>query len=63
MNREIMKSIGTKHIHIDRLTSLLQTFALKHAAKALPDILETADMENTSNKQFLLSVLETEIIG
>ena len=52
MNREVMKSMGTKRIPIDRLTSLLQTFALKHAAKALPDLLETADLENATNKQF-----------
>ena len=63
MNREIMKSMGTKRIPIDRLTSLLQTFTLKHAAKALPDLLETADLENATNKQFLLSLLETEVIG
>ncbi len=63
MNREIMKSMGTKRIPIDRLTSLLQTFALKHAASALPDLLETADQENASHKQFLLSMLETEIVG
>lgn len=63
MNREVMKSMGTDRISIDRLTSLLQTFTLKHAAKALPDLLETADLEGASNKQFLLSVLETEVIG
>ena len=63
MNREVMKSMGTKRIPVDRLMSLLQTFALKHAAKALPDLLETADLENATNKQFLLSILETEVIG
>ena len=63
MNREVMKSMGTERIPIDRLSSLLQTFTLKHAAKALPDLLETADLENATNRQFLLSVLETEVIG
>lgn len=63
MNRKVMKSMGTGRISIDRLTSLLQTFALKHAAKALPDLLETADLEGASNKAFLLSLLETEVIG
>jgi DNA replication protein DnaC len=63
MNREVMKSMGTKRIPVDRLTSLLQTFALKHAAKALPDLLETADLENATNRQFLLSLLETEVVG
>ena len=63
MNREVMKSIDTGRIPIDRLSSLLQTFTLKHAAKALPDLLETADLEGASNRQFLLSILETEVIG
>ena len=63
MNREIMKSMDTGRIPIDRLFSLLQTFTLKHAAKALPDLLETADLEGASNRQFLLSILETEVIG
>ena len=63
MNREVMKSMGTKHIPVDRLISLLQTFTLKHAAKALPDLLETADLQDATNKQFLLSILETEVIG
>lgn len=63
MNRQIMKSMGTKRIPNDRLTSLLPTFALKHSAKALPELLETADMENASYKQFLLAMLETEVIG
>ena len=39
------------------------TFSLKHAARALPDILETADAQSTTNRQFLLSVLETEVRG
>jgi len=63
MNREVMKSMDTGRIPIDRLSSLLQTFTLKHAAKALPDLLETADLEGASNRQFLLSILETEVIG
>jgi DNA replication protein DnaC len=63
MNREIIKSMDTGHIPVERLMSLLQTFTLKHAAKVLPDLLETADLENASNKQFLLSILETEVKG
>ena len=63
MNRQVMRNIGNDRISIDRLTSLLQTFTLKHAAKVLPDLLETADLEGASNKQFLLSVLETEVVG
>lgn len=63
MNRQVMRNIGNDRISIDRLTSLLQTFTLKHAAKVLPDLLETADLEGASNKQFLLSVFETEVVG
>ena len=63
MNREVMKSMGTSRIPVDRLAALLQTFTLKHAARALPDLLETADLENASHREFLLSVLETEVTG
>ena len=63
MNREILKSMDTDRIPVERLISLLQTFTLKHAARALPDLLETADAQNASNRQFLLSVLETEVRG
>ena len=63
MNREILKSMDTGRITVERLSSLLQTFALKHAARALPDLLETADLQNASSRQFLLAVLETEIKG
>ena len=61
MNREVLKTMDIDRIPVERLLSLLQTFALKHAAKALPDLLETADLQNASNRQFLLAVLETEV--
>lgn len=63
MNREIMRCMDTKRIPVERLISLLQTFTLKHSAKALPDLLETADLESSSNREFLLALLETEVIG
>ena len=63
MNREILKSMDSERIPIERLISLLQTFTLKHAARALPDLLETADTQNATNRQLLLSVLETEVKG
>ena len=63
MNREVLKTMDIDRIPVERLLSLLQTFALKHAAKALPDLLETADLQNASNRQFLLAVLETEVKG
>ena len=43
MNREILKSMDTGHIPVQRLTALLETFTLKHAARMLPDLLETAE--------------------
>ena len=33
MNREILKSMDTGHIPVQRLTALLETFTLKHAAR------------------------------
>lgn len=63
MNRQIMKSMDTGRIPVERLISLLQTFTLKHSAKALPDLLETADLEGSSCREFLLAVLETEVVG
>ena len=63
MNRQIMKSMDTGRIPVERLISLLQTFTLKHLAKALPDLLETADLESSSCREFLLAVLETEVVG
>ena len=63
MNREILKSMDTGRIPIERLMSLLQTFALKHSARVQPDLLETADTQNVTHRQNLLSVLETEVKG
>ena len=63
MNRELLKSMDTDRIPVERLVSLLQTFTLKHAARALPDLLETADAQNATSRQFLLSILETEVKG
>ena len=34
-----------------------------HENITLPDLLETADLQDATNKQFLLSILETEVIG
>ena len=56
MNREILKSMDTGHIPVQRLTALLETFTLKHAARMLPDLLETADLQDSSRREFLLAV-------
>lgn len=63
MNRDILRSMDTGHIPVQRLTALLETFALKHSAKSLADILETADAQGSSYREFLLAVLETEVKG
>jgi len=63
MNREILKAMDSDRIPVQRLSALLNTFGLKHAAKALPDLLESADQTDSTCKQFLLSMLETEIKG
>ena len=52
MNREILKSMDTGHIPVQRLTALLETFTLKHAARMLPDLLETADLQDSSCRVF-----------
>ena len=44
MKRQIVRNLDTDHIPLDRLSALLQTFALKHAARELPEILERAEL-------------------
>jgi DNA replication protein DnaC len=63
MNREILKAMNSERIPIHRLESLLDTFGLKHASKGLTDLLESAEQNNASPRQFLLSLMETEVMG
>lgn len=63
MNAEILRSIDTNHIPVQRLCALLDTFALKHSSRQLADLLEKAENDEASHRQFLLSVLETEVRG
>jgi len=63
MNRTVARNMDTEHIPIQRLCGLLETFALKHVSRQLPDLLEKAENEDSSLKQFLLDVLETEVKG
>ena len=63
MNKAILRNLDTEHIPIQRLSALLETFTLKHAAKKLPDILEKAESQQGSYRNLLLSILETEVIG
>lgn len=52
-----------ERIPIQRLCSLLETFALKHSSRHLADLIGKAEAEDTSYRQFLMSVLETEVKG
>lgn len=63
MNREIARNIDTDHIPVQRLSALLETFALKHSSRQIADLLEMAENEEASYRQFLLKVLETEVRG
>lgn len=63
MNKEIARNIDTNHIPVQRLCALLETFALKHSSKQIADLLEKAENEEASYRQFLLYVLETEVRG
>ena len=63
MNKSIARNIDTEHIPIQHLCSLLETFALKHSSKQLPDILEQAENAEFSYRQFLLELLATEVKG
>lgn len=63
MNKKIARNIDTNHIPVQRLCALLETFALKHSSKQIADLLEKAENEDASYRQFLLYVLETEVRG
>lgn len=63
MNREILRAMDTNVIPIQRLTALFETFGLRHSAKVLSDLLESAEQQNASYKQLLLSIFETEVRG
>ena len=63
MKRQIVRNLDTDHIPLDRLSALLQTFALKHAARELSEILERAELNQLSYRAFLLDLLETEVRG
>jgi len=63
MNKSVLRNMDTEHIPIQRLSALLETFTLKHAARMLADILEKAEKQQDSYRQLLLSILETEVAG
>ena len=55
-----MSAQGTQ---IGQLSSSLEAFGLKHAAKALPGQLEIAERNELSSRQFLASLLAVESDG
>ena len=63
MNKQVMRDFDTKRIPVERLIALLQTFTLKHSARELADILERAESNQSSYREFLLDILETEVRG
>lgn len=63
MNTQIKNNLDTTYIPVQRLTSLLETFTLKHTARQLPDLLERAEQAELSYREFLLTLLETEVKG
>jgi len=48
---------------IGQLMASLDAFGLKHASKELPDLLDSADRNNLTNRQFLSSVIQCEMDG
>jgi len=48
---------------MERLCTMLDAFGLKHTAKNLPSLLETAEQEEQPYRQFLLRALESEVNG
>lgn len=50
-------------ITIERLTSLMNTFGLKHAPGKLADIIEAAEVGEISYREFLANLLESEVKG
>lgn len=63
MKKKVIHSMDTNHVPIDQLTALLETFAIKHAAKSLPAILERAELNQLSYRELLLDLLQTEVTG
>jgi len=50
-------------ITIERLSAHMETFGFKHAPRKLADLLEIAETEEASYREFLLSILSSETIG
>jgi len=51
----------TGKVQIQRLCSMLDTFGLKHISRQLPELLDAAEAEEQSPREFLLNALEAEV--
>ncbi|MGI6766435.1 MAG: IS21-like element helper ATPase IstB [Lentihominibacter sp.] len=63
MKNQIKSNMDTTYIPIQRLTALLETFALKHISRQLPDLLERAENAELSYREFLLTLMDIEVKG
>lgn len=52
-----------QRITVSRINGMLNTFGLKHASGMLADLLEVAETEELTYREFLLKLLETEVKG
>ncbi|MCD8300448.1 MAG: IS21-like element helper ATPase IstB [Clostridiales bacterium] len=53
----------TGRVSTQRLASLLDSFGMKHASRQLVELLDQADTNEYSCREFLVSMLETEVSG
>lgn len=58
-----MRVTGGMGTQIGQLSSAMETFGLKHAARALPDTLELAERNGLTNREFLARLLDSEVDG
>jgi DNA replication protein DnaC len=57
-----MKTTNGK-IQMQRICAMLETFGLKHVSRNLANIIDTAETEERSYRDFLLDALEVEVKG
>jgi DNA replication protein DnaC len=50
-------------IQLQQLSAMLESFGLKHVSRNLPDLLDAAETEEQSYRQFLFDALEVEVLG
>ena len=54
---------GRQTVRVGQLSAMLETFGLKHGAKQLPDLLESAERNELSYRDFLNMLLDAETSG